>query len=73
MIKNQVIGLARSEANFLLRFNVQFEHITNKEIKELDLIQKFLISRFTFKLNFIKALYDHHIVKEYLPDQLEIT
>lgn len=31
-----------------------------------------MISRFTFKLNFIKALFDHHIVKEYLPDSIEI-
>jgi hypothetical protein len=63
LIKNQVIGLAKAEAKFLGKFNIQFEQITNKEIKELNLTQKYLISRFTFKLSFIKALYDHHIVK----------
>lgn len=72
LIKAQVIALANAEAKFLTKFNIHFEHITNKEIRQLNLTQKYLISRFTFKLAFIQTLYDHHIIREYLPDSIEI-
>ena len=64
--------LARSEGQFLCKFNSQFEVITSKGISELNLMQKYLIARFTFKLGFITALYQHHIVKEHLPESMEV-
>jgi len=39
---------------------------------ELNLAQKYLIARFTYKLSSIIALYDHHIVKENMPEAVEI-
>ena len=35
---------------------------------EVNLTQKYLIARFTYKLGFIKVLFDHHIVKEQMAD-----
>ena len=64
--------LARSEGLFLFKFNNQFEIITSKGISELNLMQKYLIARFTYKLRFITALYEHHIVKEHLPESLDM-
>jgi hypothetical protein len=72
LIRDQLLGLARREAAFLLKFNAHFEGITNRGVSELHLTQKYLVARFTFKLSFLRALYEHHIVKEHLPHSLEI-
>jgi hypothetical protein len=53
LMQDQILASARSEALFLMKFNSQFEGITNKEIGSLNLTQKYLISRFTFKLQYL--------------------
>ena len=58
------MNLIRTESIFLLKTNNQFEIITKSGIMELNLTQKYLINRFTYKLGFIKALFSHHMVQE---------
>ena len=72
LLREQVLGLARSEAQFLAKFNLHFEDIMNREIGRLSLTQKYLISRFTYKCRFFKALYSHQIIRDFVPDMLHV-
>lgn len=69
---DQLLTAARSEAEFLLAFNSQFEAITNREVAALSLSQRYLLSRFTFKLQYLRALFDHQLLLEYVPDTQQL-
>ena len=71
-MQDQLLSTVRTEALFLMKFNSQFESITSKEIVSLNLIQKYLISRFTFKSQYLLSLYNHQIVQDYVPETLQI-
>jgi hypothetical protein len=67
-MQEQLLATARSEAQFLLAFNAQFEAITGREITALTLTQRYLLSRFTFKLRYLRALFAHPLLAELAPD-----
>lgn len=56
----------------MLSFNSQFEAITSRDVGALSLSHKYLLSRFTFKLQYLRALLAHHILVEEVADTLQL-
>lgn len=68
----QLLAAARTEAEFLVSFNSHFEAITNREVGALSLTHRYLLSRFTFKLQYLRALFAHQILLEHAPDVVQL-
>lgn len=72
LMEQQILESARSEGVFLLKFNSSFQSITCRQIGSLNLTQKYLISRFTYKLEYLLSLFNHQIVKDFIPETFQI-
>jgi hypothetical protein len=71
-VQEQLVGAAVTEARFLLAFNSQFEAITSRDVGGLSLSHRYLLSRFTFKLRYLRALLAHQVLADLLPDTLNL-
>lgn len=72
LVEEQVLSLAKEETALLAQFNLHFEKITGRDVFQLTLSQKHLISRFTYKSAHARALLSHEIVLGAVPDNLQV-